>query len=262
MFSFTSSTSSSSRKDKQRNNNENEQRNEEEKVSADHRMLREFDIQCTFIASLEDADLAKEGFEQEMHQKKLLELQRNISETLGCDGSMREAVKLPKGEDEEEWIAANVCDFFNAQQFLFDMVQEHCTERTCEVMSAGPKFEYRWADDDRVKVPISVSAPEYVGLLFRWIEKQIDDERVFPKARGAQFPKDFKKKAKKICTRLFRVYAHLYHSHFKIICALSAEKHLNTIFKHFVYFAVEFSLISHEEMLPLRELVDGILAKE
>ena len=55
--------------------------------------------------------------------------------------------------------------------------------------------------------------------------------------------------------RLFRVYAHLYHSHFKIICALQAEKHLNTIFKHFVYFAVEFSLISSEEMMPLRELV-------
>ena len=91
------------------------------------------------------------------------------------------------------------------------------------------------------------------------IRDRVDDEKIFPKKQGDAFPSDFKKRVKKIAARLFRVYAHLYHSHFKIICALQAEKHLNTIFKHFVYFAVEFSLISSEEMMPLRELVDGVL---
>jgi MOB kinase activator 1 len=192
--------------------------------------------------------------------QKGIELQAHINSTLGNNGSLRDAVKLPKGEDELEWIAVNVVDFFNALVFLYDVVNtEHCTEKTCPTMCAGPKFEYRWMDGEEVMKPMECSAPVYCGYLFRWVEKQIDDEKIFPKKQGDAFPRDFKKRVKKIAARLFRVYAHLYHSHFKIICALQAEKHLNTIFKHFVYFAVEFSLISSEEMMPLRELVDGVL---
>ena len=41
---------------------------------------------------------------------------------------------------------------------------------------------------------------------------------------------------KTIFKRLFRVYAHIYHSHFKDVCALGEEAHLNTCFKHFMYF--------------------------
>ena len=192
--------------------------------------------------------------------QKGIELQAHINSTLGNNGSLRDAVKLPKGEDELEWIAVNVVDFFNALVFLYDVVNtEHCTEKTCPTMCAGPKFEYRWMDGEEVMKPMECSAPVYCGYLLRWVEKQIDDEKIFPKKQGDAFPRDFKKRVKKIAARLFRVYAHLYHSHFKIICALQAEKHLNTIFKHFVYFAVEFSLISSEEMMPLRELVDGVL---
>jgi MOB kinase activator 1 len=32
------------------------------------------------------------------------------------------------------------------------------------------------------------------------------------------------------------VYAHIYHSHFKAICSLGEEAHLNTCFKHFIFF--------------------------
>ena len=210
-------------------------------------------IHATFLRKKTLPANAKEGLEL---------LQSHVDRTLGNNESLRDAVKLPRGEDELEWIAVNVVDFFHAVTFLYDMVHEHCTEQTCPTMCAGPKFEYRWADGEKIVKPIDVPAPKYVGLLFRWIENQIDDAAIFPKRQGEQFPKDFRKRAKKITTRMFRVYAHLYHSHFKIICALSAEKHLNTVFKHFVYFAVEFSLISSEEMLPLSELVDEILRKD
>eukprot|EP00976_Prorocentrum_cordatum_P064335 1177455-Prorocentrum_minimum.AAC.1 len=33
-----------------------------------------------------------------------------------------------------------------------------------------------------------------------------------------------------------RSYAHMYHSHFQRICTLGEEAHLNTCFKHFLYF--------------------------
>jgi MOB kinase activator 1 len=51
----------------------------------------------------------------------------------------------------------------------------------------------------------------------------------------------------------------VYHSHFARVVDLGAEAHLNTLFKHFVYFTNAFSLVKREELAPLGELVDGIL---
>ena len=40
---------------------------------------------------------------------------------------------------------------------------------------------------------------------------------------GVRFPPTFMSIAKTILRRLFRVYAHIYHSHFDQICALGIE---------------------------------------
>lgn len=53
---------------------------------------------------------------------------------------------------------------------------------------------------------------------------------------GASFPPNFPDVVKTIFKRLFRVYAHIYHSHFQKIVNLKEEAHLNTCFKHFVLF--------------------------
>ena len=53
---------------------------------------------------------------------------------------------------------------------------------------------------------------------------------------GAPFPPNFKDVVKTIFKRLFRVYAHIYHSHFQKIVSLKEEAHLNTCFKHFILF--------------------------
>ena len=65
---------------------------------------------------------------------------------------------------------------------------------------------------------------------------QIDDKRLFPQRYGEPFPPNFTAVVQTIFKRLFRVYAHIYHSHFRSICALGEEAHLNTCFKHFMYF--------------------------
>ena len=44
---------------------------------------------------------------------------------------------------------------------------------------------------------------------------------------GVRFPSTFMSTAKTILRRLFRVYAHIYHSHFDQICALGIEGELN-----------------------------------
>lgn len=53
---------------------------------------------------------------------------------------------------------------------------------------------------------------------------------------GVPFPKNFLSMAKTILKRLFRVYAHIYHQHFPEVVQLGEEAHLNTSFKHFIFF--------------------------
>jgi hypothetical protein len=65
---------------------------------------------------------------------------------------------------------------------------------------------------------------------------QIDDPSVFPGQFGEPFPPNFMEVVRTIFKRLFRVYAHIYHSHFKQVCSLGEEAHLNTCFKHFIFF--------------------------
>ena len=75
-----------------------------------------------------------------------------------------------------------------------------------------------------------------------WTQSILDDEKHFPQKigecrlpvtvsahsrlkaiAGVKFPSTFMTTAKTILRRLFRVYAHIYHSHFDQICALGIE---------------------------------------
>ena len=122
-------------------------------------------------------------------------------------------------------------------------------------MSAGPKYEYLWADGQNVKTPLKVSASEYIDFLMTWVENQLSNEKIFPQILGVPFPKNFMSIIKVIFKRLFRVYAHIYHTHFQHIMCLGAEYHLNTCFKHFVFFIGRFDLVEQKELAPLAELI-------
>ncbi|KAL5680553.1 hypothetical protein ACJX0J_006938, partial [Zea mays] len=143
------------------------------------------------------------------------QLRRHIDATLGS-GNLREAVRLPVGEDLNEWLAVNTVDFFNHINVLYSTLAEFCTPHTCPVMAAGPKYEYRWADGEpRSRCPSRCPRPR------------------------APFPTNFRDVVvKTIFRRLFRVYAHIYHSHFQMIVKLKEEAHLNTCFKHFALFTL------------------------
>ncbi|KAE8699903.1 MOB kinase activator-like 1B [Hibiscus syriacus] len=188
------------------------------------------------------------------------QLKQHIDSTLGS-GNLREAVRLPPGEDLNEWLAVNTVDFFNQVNLLYGTLTEFCTAENCPTMTAGPKYEYRWADGVQIKKPIEVSAPKYVEYLMDWIESQLDDESIFPQKLGVPFPPNFKEVVKTIFKRLFRVYAHIYHSHFQKIVSLKEEAHLNTCFKHFILFtSVSFLLLiyfrsSSAQRLPVLDRV-------
>jgi len=191
-------------------------------------------------------------------REKLSQYAKKTLATLGS-GSMRSAVQLPKGEDLKEWIAVNTVDFFNEINLLYGTISEFCTKEKCPVMSAGASVNYLWRDGVKVKKPIEVSAPEYVDLLMTWAESQLNDETIFPISFGSEYPKNFMPIVKQIYKRFFRVYAHIYHSHFSRIVRVGAEAHLNTCFKHFIFFVSEFKLIDQKEMKPLEDLINKIM---
>ena len=78
-------------------------------------------------------------------------------------------------------------------------------------------LQYHWADGNQVKKPIKCSAPKYIDFLMTWVQDQLDDEALFPSKIGVPFPNNFLTNAKTILKRLFRVYAHVYHQHFKVL---------------------------------------------
>ncbi|XP_062510044.1 MOB kinase activator 1B [Corticium candelabrum] len=200
----------------------------------------------------------KKNIPEGTHQHDLM---KYAAATLGS-GNLRLAVQLPEGEDLNEWIAVNTVDFFNQINMLFGTLTDYCTQESCPIMSAGPKYEYHWADGKSIKKPIKCSAPKYVDFLMSWVQSQLDDETMFPSKIGIPFPRDFQAGAKVILKRLFRVYAHIYHQHFEQVVTLGEEAHLNTSFKHFIFFVQEFNLIDKRELAPLADLIERLTSRD
>jgi hypothetical protein len=151
-------------------------------------------------------------------------LHKAAQASLSSGINLAEAVKLPPGEDLNDWVAVHVVDFFNRVNLIYGTVCDYCTEKTCPVMSGGPKYEYLWCDptNPQYKKPTKLPAPTYVSCLMDWIETQINNEAVFPTMTDHGFPKNFISICKKILTRLFRVFVHVYIHHFDRIVALGA----------------------------------------
>ncbi|KAI9820640.1 MAG: MOB kinase activator 1B [Pycnora praestabilis] len=71
------------------------------------------------------------------------QLRQFAEATLGS-GSLRKAVKLPEGEDLNEWLAVNVVDFYNQINLLYGSITEFCSPQSCPEMKATDEYE-PWA---------------------------------------------------------------------------------------------------------------------
>ncbi len=151
-------------------------------------------------------------------------------------------------------------DFYNQVNMLHGTVDEFCTADKFPAMTAGPQYEYLWQDDSQYRRPTALPAPVYIEHVLAWIQGIIDDEEKFPSTVGVPFPRNFQALIKQMVKRMFRIYAHIYCHHFSIIIALGEEAHLNTSFKHFMFFIMEFDLIEQKELGPLKELIDSMMA--
>lgn len=191
---------------------------------------------------------------------RTLEMRRGANATLNA-GNLMLAVQLPAGENLCEWLSANTIDFFNQVNLLYGAVSDFCTPASCPTMSAGPSYEYLWQGGPGYAKPTAVPAQKYVELLMNWIQNVLDDQRIFPEVfpEGATPSKELMSTLRTIYKRLFRVYAHMYHSHLDKLAQLGIEAHLNTGFKHFYLFVREFKLIEDKkEFGPLANVIADI----
>ncbi len=76
-----------------------------------------------------------------------------------------------------------------------------------------------------------------------WVQSCLDNDKLFPARVDVPFPKHFESVVKQIFKRLFRVYAHIYYSHFQKIVALGEEvgKKISFFFFFFFFFFFKFS---------------------
>ncbi|KAF2190653.1 maintenance of ploidy protein MOB2 [Zopfia rhizophila CBS 207.26] len=191
------------------------------------------------------------------------QLKQYAEATLGS-GSLRKAVKLPEGEDKDEWLAVNVVDFYNQINLLYGSITEFCSPQSCPEMKATDEFEYLWQDNENFKKPTKMPAPEYIEHLMAWVQSNIDNEAMFPSRIGVPFPKTFPVLLRNMFKRLYRVYAHIYCHHYPVVIELGLEPHLNTSFKHYVLFIDEHGLASGSKDFwgPLGDLVESMLRSD
>ena len=141
---------------------------------------------------------------------------------------------------------------------MYGIVAHEAQEKYNKAGEGFPSgFEYRWTGPDGK--PMRVSAPEYVDYVFSWVESQVDDASIFPVNESEPFPADFVEHyAKDIFKRLFRVFAIIYHRHIEKVTAENAAAHLNTCFKHFMFFCFAHNLLEESEMKVVKSLVDRL----
>eukprot|EP00026_Physarum_polycephalum_P014378 Phypoly_transcript_14884.p1 GENE.Phypoly_transcript_14884~~Phypoly_transcript_14884.p1 ORF type:complete len:144 (+),score=14.99 Phypoly_transcript_14884:452-883(+) len=137
---------------------------------------------------------------------------------------------------------------------IHHLIADFCTEASCPQMTAGPKVSYFWAQDKHDK-PVNLPAPKYIKNLRAWILAHLENPKVFPGALGGTFGSSFNSTVKKIWSRMFRVYAHVYHSHWSKLTSRGQEEFLFSL-KYLFQFSQEFKLLDINDLEPMREVLE------
>ena len=69
-----------------------------------------------------------------------------------------------------KYVLYLVVDFNVQVNMLYGTLTEFCTPTSCPRMTAGRRYEFRWADERDLSKPRACSAPQYCDLLLTWIQ--------------------------------------------------------------------------------------------
>ncbi|CAF0991034.1 unnamed protein product [Didymodactylos carnosus] len=156
------------------------------------------------------------------------------------ESNIAELIRQPAGVDRNEWIASNTVSFFNHVNLLYGAMSDYCTQSTCPVMTGPQNSQYYWYDERSKK--IKCSAPQYMDYAMMYIQRQLNDETIFPTRLDQSFPISFDVHVRKIVRYLFHCVAHLYSSHYRDCVSIHLHPHLNSLFLHFLTFLFTFHI--------------------
>ncbi|KAK3942722.1 Mob1/phocein [Diplogelasinospora grovesii] len=194
----------------------------------------------------------------------------------------------PKTVEMGEWIAHQVVDHWRMLITFIKLVQDKeedgssiCNARKCPKMSAGTNHSFTWLNMQLQ--PVEIPAHNYLGLVQRYISGKIDDQNLFPTdpagvsfadnpqfctplptesqgqdwlGKRSGFPQNFFETCQTIFRQMFRVYAHLYWSHFEDMFCLGLERSMNSCFSHFILTATTLNLLGKADLEPMQPLID------
>ncbi|KAH8885068.1 Mob1/phocein [Thozetella sp. PMI_491] len=192
----------------------------------------------------------------------------------------------PKTVDMGEWVAHQVVDHWRMISTFIRLIHDReedgtsiCNQRKCPKMSAGPNHCFTWLNAQLQ--PVEIPAWEYLTLVQRYISGKIDNPALFPTdpsgvsyadnpafciplpdsgrdwvGKRSGFPENFNETCQTIFRQMFRVYAHLYWSHYDDLFSLNLEKAMNSCFSHFILTATTLNLLRRSDMEPMQPLID------
>lgn len=186
-------------------------------------------------------------------------------------GSFVKLVTLPKYIDGTEWYMIHTFDFFQLTNMFYASIVDFCQQKCIESLVCGTDQQYTSIDwlGSSISLPISkngtIPASQQIDTMLVWINHQLDQESLFPvRSDEPQNIKETLNIIKLIFTCLYRILSHIYFCHYDHVCALGEEAHLNTLFAHFMTFAIEYpSLLDKKEWQSMKPLLMhmGILNK-
>lgn len=162
--------------------------------------------------------------------------------------------ECPKGQEENEWIAAKAVSFYLDLSTLVQHVSPELTKQ-CKKPGQGfpPGFKFLWVEDTS-KEGVLLTSPNYMKRCLNWMSKLFDDEAVFPISVDQPFPEDFiELHVCKLFTLMFRVFAILYNSGYKYLKKRNANELFFATLKHFVFFGIRYNLlVETDEFLAMK----------
>jgi MOB kinase activator 1 len=83
-------------------------------------------------------------------------LSASAKRTLGVGGNLTKAVKLPEGEETNDWFAANTVDFYNELNLIYGLIVDSAKAKYGNPGDGFPPgYEYRWPQPGNKTVSFS-----------------------------------------------------------------------------------------------------------
>lgn len=147
-------------------------------------------------------------------------------------GNLRAVIKQPTGKPRCVWLTENIAELANEAAELYSFCFEDAKRFKLPGQGFPQGVEYRWAGKG-MQTARRMSSPGYVEAVFVWLDGIFADERL---CSDTGLKDDT---LLEVYTKLFRVFAIIYHHHLDVVETLGVDDRLNGAFRCLVFVGLE-----------------------